>query len=94
MGSFSSLNASRFLPSSRWSAGCSTGPVCAMTTGVGWRPWPDASAPRLNRPFEWTLSNLAEDRGETTDLSPPPPGFYKVLDRLEAMDKRINRSGH
>lgn len=29
----------------------------------------DASVPLLNRPYEWTLYNLAEDRGGTTDLS-------------------------
>lgn len=46
---------------------------------------PDGSAATLKRPYDWELFNLAEDRGETNDVSDDHP------DRVESMLKEWRR---
>ncbi|SEJ65363.1 arylsulfatase [Pseudomonas linyingensis] len=40
---------------------------------------PDGSPPLPDRPYDWKLYNLAEDRGETTDLSARYPAKVEAL---------------
>jgi len=40
---------------------------------------PDGSPASLEKPYQWALFNLAEDRGETRDLSQQYPGRVKAL---------------
>ncbi|MNC52676.1 Arylsulfatase [compost metagenome] len=40
---------------------------------------PDGSPPLPDRPYDWKLYNLAEDRGETTDLSARHPAKVEAL---------------
>lgn len=43
---------------------------------------PDGRVPDLNRPYQWQLFNLAEDRGETHDLAGQYPLKVKELEQL------------
>jgi arylsulfatase len=52
---------------------------------------PDGSAAMLSRHYQWQLFNLAEDRGETKDLSGQHPGQVKML--LEEWQRYVEWAG-
>ncbi|MEX2475795.1 arylsulfatase [Marinobacter sp.] len=52
---------------------------------------PDGSPAMMERPYEWELFNLAEDRGETTDLSDDYP--ERVESMMEEWKRYVERVG-
>lgn len=52
---------------------------------------PDGSAATMNRPYRWQLFNLADDRGENTDLSKKHP--EKVSELFEAWQRYVDWAG-